>query len=61
MVGMVHPRLWVSHENTKSLMIGCRYLHTAIDDRTRIVYSEIHIDEKTTTAAGFWTRTAEWS
>ena len=33
---------------------GYRYLHTAIDDRTRLVYSEIHDDEKVLTAAAFW-------
>ena len=39
---------------------GYRYLHTAIDDRTRIVYSEILDDEKAATAAGFWRRAAAW-
>ena len=39
---------------------GYVYLHSAIDDRTRIVYSEIHRDEQATTAAGFWTRAAGW-
>jgi transposase InsO family protein len=39
---------------------GYRYIHTAIDDRTRIAYSEIHNDEQATTAAGFWTRAATW-
>lgn len=39
---------------------GYRYIHSAIDDRTRIVYSEIHSDEKAITAAGFWTRAAAW-
>ena len=39
---------------------GYRYLHTAIDDRTRLAYSEIHHDEQATTAAGFWTRAAAW-
>ena len=37
---------------------GYRYLHTAIDDRTRLVYSEIHDDEKVLTAAAFWVRAA---
>lgn len=37
---------------------GYVYLHSALDDRTRIVYSEIHRDEQATTAAGFWTRAA---
>ncbi|MCP3994764.1 MAG: IS481 family transposase, partial [bacterium] len=40
--------------------VGYRYIHTAIDDRTRIAYSEIHHDEKATTAAGFWIRAAAW-
>jgi len=40
--------------------VGYRYLHTAIDDRTRIVYSEILDDEKAVTAAGFWRRAAQW-
>ncbi len=39
---------------------GYRYLHTAVDDRTRLAYSEIHHDEQATTAAGFWTRAAAW-
>ena len=39
---------------------GYRYIHTALDDRTRLVYSEIHTDEKAVTAAGFWARAAAW-
>lgn len=39
---------------------GYRYIHTAIDDRTRIAYSEILDDDKAVTAAGFWTRAAGW-
>ncbi len=39
---------------------GYRYIHSAVDDRTRIVYSEILPDEKATTAAGFWQRAAAW-
>ena len=41
-------------------MIGYRYLHSAIDDRSRIVHSEIHSDEQAVTAAGFWTRAAAY-
>jgi transposase-like protein len=33
---------------------GYRYIHSAIDDRTRLVYSEIHPDEQAATAAAFW-------
>ena len=35
---------------------GYRYLHSAIDDRTRVVYSEVLDDEQASTAAGFWRR-----
>src|SRR5688572_3984712 len=36
--------------------VGYRYLHTALDDRTRVIYSEILDDEQGDTAAGFWRR-----
>jgi len=39
---------------------GYRYIHTALDDRTRLAYSELHDDEQATTAAEFWTRAAAW-
>ncbi|MEV7983593.1 IS481 family transposase [Streptomyces sp. NPDC086519] len=35
---------------------GYSYLHTALDDHSRLAYSEIHTDEKKETATGFWTR-----
>lgn len=37
---------------------GYAFLHSAIDDNSRLVYSKIHADEKKETAAGFWTRAA---
>jgi len=40
--------------------VGYRYIHTAIDDRTRIAYSEILDNEQAATAAGFWARAAAW-
>ena len=39
---------------------GYRFIHTAIDDRTRLAYSEIHDDEQAITAAGFWQRAYTW-
>jgi transposase InsO family protein len=45
-------------EKTKARQVGYRFIHSAIDDRTRIVYSEIHDDETAITAAGFWVRAA---
>lgn len=47
-------------EGSKARMVGYRYLHTAVDDRTRIVYSEILNDEQALTAAGFWIRAVAW-
>ena len=38
------------HRRTKA---GYRYIHTAIDDRTRLAYSEILNDEQGATAAAF--------
>jgi hypothetical protein len=35
---------------------GYSYLHNAVDDHSRLAYSEILADEKKETAAGFWTR-----
>ncbi|MFD8308911.1 IS481 family transposase [Streptomyces sp. NPDC059690] len=35
---------------------GYSYLHTAVDDHSRLAYSEIHPDEKKQTATAFWTR-----
>ncbi len=37
-------------------VIGYSYLHTAIDDHSRLAYSEILADERKDTAAAFWTR-----
>ncbi len=47
-------------EHAKIRKAGYRYIHTAIDDRSRIAYSEIHDDEQASTAAGFWRRAAAW-
>ena len=33
--------------------VGYRYIHTALDDRTRLVYSEILGDERAATCAGY--------
>lgn len=47
-------------EGSPTRQVGYRYIHTALDDRTRLVYSEIHHDEQATTAAAFWARAAAW-
>jgi transposase InsO family protein len=40
--------------------VGYRYIHTAIDDRSRLAYSEVLADEQADTAAAFWTRAVTW-
>ena len=44
----------------KRSSIGYRYIHTALDDRTRLAYSEILDNETGATAAGFWRRAHAW-
>ena len=39
---------------------GYVFLHTAIDDRSRLAYTEELADEKSVTAAGFWVRAVEF-
>ena len=40
--------------------IGYSYLHTALDDHSRLAYTEILADESKETAAAFWGRAAAW-
>jgi transposase InsO family protein len=35
---------------------GYAFVHSAIDDHSRLAYSEVHDDETTATTVGFWTR-----
>jgi transposase InsO family protein len=44
----------------KRSSVGYRYLHTALDDRSRAAYSEVLRDEQGLTAAGFWRRAHRW-
>ena len=44
----------------KRSSVGYRFLHTALDDRTRLAYSEILDDEQGPTAAAFWHRAHAW-
>ena len=44
----------------KKTRIGYDYVHSVVDDHSRLAYSEIHNDEKGTTTAGFLTRAAEF-
>ena len=44
----------------KKTRIGYDYIHSAVDDHSRMAYSEILTDEKGDTAAGFLNRAAEF-
>jgi transposase InsO family protein len=46
--------------NQRRTRAGYRYIHTAIDDRTRLAYSEICDDEQGPTAAAFLARAVSW-
>jgi transposase InsO family protein len=40
--------------------LGYTYLHTALDDHSRLAYTEILADETRETAAAFWQRAQAW-
>ena len=40
--------------------VGYAFIHSAVDDHSRLAYSEILADERADTCAGFWTRAAQW-
>ena len=40
--------------------LGYGFIHSAVDDHSRLAYSEILSDERKETAAGFWQRARNW-
>ncbi|MHB1065799.1 MAG: IS481 family transposase [Georgenia sp.] len=40
--------------------LGYAYIHSAVDDHSRLAYSEVLGDERAGTAAGFWRRAQAW-
>ena len=44
----------------KKAKIGFDYIHSIVDDHTRLAYSEIHDNEKGETCAGFFERAIEF-
>lgn len=67
----IHGRAAGSRNSTRSAPIantgsgprakfGYCYLHNAIDDHSRLAYTEILPDERKTTAAAFWARATAW-
>lgn len=55
-----HGRGSAQHRAARSApRVGYEYVHTAVDDHSRVAYSEILDDETAITAVGFWRR-ARW-
>ena len=46
----------VGRHNKNRKPAGYAYLHHAVDDHSRLAYSEIHADERKETAVAFWKR-----
>jgi transposase len=57
---------WKAHgrqageKNTSRGRIGFGFIHSAVDDHSRLAYSEILEDERKETASSFWLRAAAW-
>ncbi len=54
---------WRAHGRSEAVRgrgNGYDFVHTAIDDHTRLAYSEIHDDERDATSAGFLHRALAW-
>ena len=45
---------------TRAPLIGTAYVHTVIDDHSRVAYAEIHDDEQAVTAIGVLVRAVAW-
>ena len=40
--------------------VGYAYIHSVVDDHSRLAYSEVLSDERATTVVGFWSRAVAW-
>jgi transposase InsO family protein len=56
----IHGRAATSSGGRRRQRIGYAYLHTAIDDYSRLAYTEVLADEQGRTCAGFWRRADAW-
>jgi transposase InsO family protein len=63
-IGRIPPgggwRAWGRPNTNRKRRVGYDYVHSAVDDHSRLAYSEILTDEQGTTAAGFLTRAAQF-
>jgi transposase InsO family protein len=58
--GRRNARQTTARRRNGRAVIGYSYLHTALDDHSRLAYSEILGDERKDTAAAFWARARDW-
>jgi transposase InsO family protein len=54
--GGLNKRATTTRRRNNHPVIGYSYLHTALDDHSRLAYTEILPDERKETAAAFWRR-----
>ena len=40
--------------------VGYAYIHSVVDDHSRLAYNEVLSDERATTVVGFWSRAVAW-
>ena len=55
-----HGRAAGSTSRDRATRVGYDYVHSLVDDHSRLAYSEVLADEKGTTCAGFLTRAAAY-
>ena len=55
-----HGRAAGSTSQKRATVVGYDYVHSLVDDHSRLAYSEIHSDEKGPTCAAFLTRAATY-
>lgn len=58
--GSRNSRAHTTTRRSSHPVIGYHYLHTALDDHSRLAYSELLADERKDTAAAFWQRASAW-
>ena len=59
-VGTRNSRLATTIRKNTHPVTGYGYIHSALDDHSRLVYSEVLADEQADTAAAFWRRAIAW-
>jgi transposase InsO family protein len=59
-IGGRNSRLTTTLRKNSHPVIGYGYVHTALDDHSRLAYSEVLGDEAATTTASWWRRAVAW-